>query len=145
MKYSTPEEARAFLTYPTNKLIGVIADAPHAKAALEALNGAEFAEDQVDLLRGPEGARRLDVSGKEHGVLARLCRFIEGFGDMECPHLKRYEQELLAGHCVVTVEARAHECREQARQIMKTHDGCFVNFYGCWHVCLYLRLSLCLH
>jgi hypothetical protein len=134
MTYSTPGEAGAFLTYPTNKLIGVIADAPQAKAAIEALHGAGFVEDGVDLLCGPEGARRLDVSGKAHGVLARLYRFIEGFGDMEHPHLQRYEQELLAGHCVITVEARDPERREQARQIVKTHDGYFMNFYGRWHV-----------
>jgi hypothetical protein len=134
MQSTTPEEVGAFLTYPTNKLIGVMTDAPQAKAAREALHGAGFAEDGVDLLCGPEGARRLDVSGTAHGGLARLYRFIEGFGDMEHPHLQRYEQELLAGHCVLTVEARDHERREQARQIMTTHDGYFVNFYGRWHV-----------
>lgn len=134
MKYSTPEEAGAFLTYPTNKLIGVIADAPQAKAAIETLHVAGFAEDRVDLLCGPEGMRRLDVSGKAHGVLARLYRFIEGFGDMEHYHLKRYEQELLAGHVVIAVKARDQESREQARQILKTHDGYFINFYGRWHV-----------
>ena len=134
MKHATPTEAGAFLTYPTNQLIGVMADAPHAQAAIEALHEAGFAEERVDVLCGPEGARRLDVSGKAHGVLARLYRFIEGFGDMEHHHLKRYEQELLAGHCMITVAARDHERREQARQIMKTHDGYFVNFYGRWHV-----------
>ena len=134
MKYSTPREAGAFLPYPTHKLIGVIADAPHAKAAIEALTVAGFAEDRVGMLCGPEGARRLDVSGKEHGVLARLYRVIEGFGDMEHNHLKRYEQELLAGHCVMAVEARDQGRREQARQIIKTHDGYFINFYGRWHV-----------
>jgi len=134
MKYSTPGEAGAFLTYPTNKLIGAIVDAPHAQAAIEALNVAGFAEDQVDMLCGLEGARRLDVNGKEHGVLARLYRFIEGFGDMEHNHLKRYEQELLAGHFVIAVKARDKESREQARQIVKAHDGYFINFYGRWHV-----------
>jgi hypothetical protein len=49
------------------------------------------------MLCGPEGARRLDVSGKAHGLLARLYRFIEEYGDVEQSHLKRYEQELLAG------------------------------------------------
>jgi hypothetical protein len=134
MKYSTPGEAGEFLPYPTNQLIGIIADAPYATAMIEALHVAGFAEDQVALLCGPEGARRLDVSGTAHGVLARLYRFIEGLGDMEHPHLTRYEQELLAGHCVIAVEARDHERREQARQIMQTHGGYFMNFYGRWHV-----------
>ena len=134
MQSATPEEVGAFLTYPTNKLIGVIADAPQATAVREALHVAGFVEDQVDLLCGPDGARRLDVSGTAHGVLARLYRFIEGVGDMEHHHLQRYEQELRAGHCVITVEARDHERRERARQIMKTHDGYFVNFYGRWQV-----------
>jgi hypothetical protein len=98
------------------------------------LHVAGFAEDRADMLCGPKAARRLDVSGKAHGILATRYRFIEGFGDMERSHLKRYEQELLAGHAVIAVQAHDPKRREQAQQSMHTHDGYFMNFYGRWHV-----------
>jgi hypothetical protein len=52
MTCATPTEAGEFLTCPTNQLIGVIADAPQAKATIEAVHAAGFVEDQVDIARG---------------------------------------------------------------------------------------------
>lgn len=53
---------------------------------------------------------------------------------MEPVQIKRVEQELLAGHFFVTVDAIKPEAREQVREILKSHDGHFINFYGQWAV-----------
>jgi hypothetical protein len=50
------------------------------------------------------------------------------------PGLWRTGLTLLAGHAVIAVEARDPKRREQAQQIMQTHDGYFLDFYDRCHV-----------
>ena len=122
------------IIYPTNKVIGIIDDAGDCKAALKDLKAAGFTTDDIGVLSGEEGAHRLDPTGEEHGPLARLARWIEKAGDMESEHVKRYEQEVLAGHFCIGVNAKEPEAREKVRNILKAHNGHFINFYGQWAI-----------
>ena len=47
-------------------------------------------------------------------------------------HIRRHEQEMLAGHYGIGVTAREPEAREKVREILKSHNGHFINFYGEW-------------
>lgn len=47
---------------------------------------------------GEEEAQRLEVNGDDHGLLAHIVRSIQEMSDYETPHVRRHEQELLAGH-----------------------------------------------
>ncbi len=71
-------------------------------------------------------------TGEEHGRLARIIRWLQKFGDMEPEHVRRHEQELLAGHYGIGVTAKEPEAREKVREILKSHNGHFINFYGEW-------------
>jgi hypothetical protein len=51
-------------------------------------------------------------------------------GDYEIPHATRHEREMLAGHFGIGVAARDKDDREKALQILKSHHGHFINFYG---------------
>jgi hypothetical protein len=53
---------------------------------------------------------------------------------METEHVKRHEQEVLAGHFGVGVKAKEPEAREKAGKILKAHNGHFINFYGQWAI-----------
>src|SRR5260370_9987442 len=85
-----------FIAYPTNKVVGFIDDPGDAQAALSDLRAAGFTGDEIEVLTGEEGARRIDVNGGEHGALAHIVRSVlKTLGDYEIPHAKRHEQDLL--------------------------------------------------
>ncbi len=134
MTYSTLGQSGEFLDYPTNKVIGVFADWEHARAAIDRLSAGGFTQEQIGVLYGQEGTRRLDASGKEHGILAQISRFFQGFADMDDKHTKRHEQELLAGHVLLYVDAADDTAKERIREVMKANNGYFINFYGKWFV-----------
>lgn len=58
------ESEKEFVSYPTNKVIGIIDTPTDAQGALDALTTAGFAKDEIDVLCGKEGARRLDLLAK---------------------------------------------------------------------------------
>ena len=117
---------------PTNKVIGVFDDAGDATDALLDLGAAGFSAEEVDILTGVEGARRIGVSvgGREVSVhIFRPAQKVPAFYD--APVIaRRVKQELQAGHYLLGVTAKSVEARERAREILKSLGGHFINFYG---------------
>ena len=134
LKYTDLNEKDNFLRYPTNKLIGVVNTPEELQAAILELNKAGFGEDEINVLCGPKGADRLDVTGEHHGPLAHLYRFVQKFGDMESDNLREYGQELLSDHFLLTIEAGDEAKRSRALNILQAHGGHRINFYGKWQV-----------
>ena len=62
MEATTPER-QDFIRYPTNRVVGTIADAKNAHAAINALLHAGFDRQHIDILHGDEDVRRLDPTG----------------------------------------------------------------------------------
>lgn len=133
MKYTYLNETDNFFHYPTNKLVGIVSTSEELQAAIVELNKGGFGEDEIDMLCGKEGADRLDVTGEQHGLVARLYRFIEKFGDMES-ELREYRQELLSGHFLLAIDAADEDQKARALNILQSHGGRRVNFYGRWAV-----------
>ena len=133
-KRSNEHKDSDLILYPTNKVIGIIDDAGDCKAALNELKAAGFTADEIEVLSGKEDAQRLDPTGEEHGPMARFARWIQKAGDMEAEHVKRHEQEVMAGHFGIGVSAKDPETREEVRKILKAHNGHFINFYGQWAI-----------
>ena len=134
MEFTSLNEGTDFLTYPTNKILGVLGSSEELGATIRDLNAAGFEEQQVQVLCGADGAARLDVTGDRHGFLAMLYRFVEKFGDMESKHLSEYKSELLAGHFLVAVDVPDEEARAHVVDAFKAHGGHRVNFYGNWTI-----------
>ena len=134
MNYTDLNENDNFLTYPTNKVLAIVNTPEQLKSAVGELNQTGFGEGKIDVLCGQKGADRLDVTGEHHGFLARLYRFIEKFGDMETENLRDYEHELRGGHFLLAVEVPDEERRAQVAQILESHGGHRINFYGRWEV-----------
>ena len=125
---------RSFIPYPTNRVVGTIASAEHADAAVKSLVEAGFERQAIDVLSGQEDLSRLDPTGSEHGVLERLQRALirAGRPAEEYKHLMRHVEDVRAGRFVVMVLAPEREARTIAADILSAHRAEFVGFYGRW-------------
>jgi uncharacterized protein (TIGR02246 family) len=123
-----------FIPYPTNRVVGTVADATNAQAAINGLLRAGFDEHDIDILHGEAGAQRLDPEGVEHGFLARFQRtLIRTAGPAEeYAHLMRHVEDVEAGRFVIMVLAKQREQRTLAADILNAHGADFVGFYGRW-------------
>ena len=130
----TKSTERGFIPYPTNRVVGTIADAEHADAAVKALVEAGFDRNSIDVLNGEEDLSRLDPTGTEHGVLERLQRAVIRTGGPveEYQHLMRHVEDVRAGRWVIMVLAPKREARTIAGDILSVHGAEFVGFYGRW-------------
>lgn len=123
-----------FIPYPTSHVVGTIADAKRADAAVEALVGAGFERPSLAVLHGEDGLRRLDPTGAQHGVLERLQRALIRIGARaeEYRHLMRHVDDVRAGRRVVMVPAPKTEARAVAADILNAYGAESVGFYGRW-------------
>jgi uncharacterized protein (TIGR02246 family) len=130
---TNPKE-RGFISYPTNRVVGTIADAEHADAAIQALVEAGFDRQAIDVLHGEEDLNRLDPTGAEHGVLERLQRALIRTGGPaeEYKHLMHHVEDVRAGRFVIMVLAPERDRRTIAADILDAHGAEFVGFYGKW-------------
>jgi len=119
---------------PTNKVVGSIDAAGDAKNAMRDLTAAGFATSEVELLTDQEGAARIDMSGEGLEAMVHVHIFdstqkVPAFYDSPVI-VRRVEEELRASHYLIGVVAKDGEARERAREILKSHGGHFINFYG---------------
>ena len=123
-----------FISYPTDRVVGTIAEADRARQVIEALADAGFQPSQIDVLHGEEDLHRLDPTGSEHGLLARFQRtLIRTAGPAEeYKHLKHHLDDVRAGRFVIMVLAKEHRKRDVAVEVLNTHGAEFVGFYGRW-------------
>lgn len=128
------QHAGDFISYPTNRVVGTIADATSARAAIEALLQAGVDRGDIDVLHGEDDLRRLDPRGAEHGFLAQFQRtLIRLAGPVEeSAHLRHHVEDVRAGRFVIMVLAKDEERRDLVAGILNAHGAEFVGFYGRW-------------
>jgi len=119
---------------PTDKVVGIIDDANDAKGALRDLTAAGFTTEALELLTDDAGARRIDLSELEHGVLIHIFRSTQKLPALyDAPGLlQRIQKELMDGHYFIGVYPEDATARERVREILKAHGGHFINYYGRW-------------
>ena len=130
MEYTDLNEKDNFMRYPTNKVVGMVSTQKELEAAILELNNAGFGEDAIGVLCGEQGASRLDLTGQDHGPLARLYRFAEKASDLEYKEFREYWEDLRSGHFVIGVKASDKHKRAQALQILKSNGGHRINYFS---------------
>jgi uncharacterized protein (TIGR02246 family) len=131
---TTTQERQDFIPYPTNRVVGTIADAKNAEAAIRTLLEAGFDRREIDVLHAEEDVDRLDPTGEEHGFVAQFQRTllrIAGPAE-EYKHLRHHVEDVRAGRFVIMVQAQEREHRTRAADILNAHGAEFVGFYGRW-------------
>jgi uncharacterized protein (TIGR02246 family) len=122
-----------FIRYPTNRVVGTVADAGKAQAAIDALLQAGFERENIDILHGEEDLPRLDPTGAEHGFLAQFQRkLIRALELEEFKHLAHHVDDVRAGRFVIMVMTKRRVMRMLASDILHQHGSEFVGFYGRW-------------
>jgi hypothetical protein len=119
-----------FIGYPTDSLVAVLPDAESAAAAAAALRSAGIPDRDITILRGPEGADRLDGTGAANGVLARLRRLVSFTLMDQLVDMATYEAAVREGQVVLMVKPRDRARKAAAVAILRGHGGHFVNYYG---------------
>lgn len=121
------------LSFPDDTIVGIVDDPDAAAAVVDDLIAEGIPESEISVLCGESGARRLDPEGERHGLLGRLQRVVQHFGDQEATHLQRQAAELRAGNFLVAAPAEEEES-ERIGGILRAHGGRFINHYGDWTV-----------
>jgi predicted SnoaL-like aldol condensation-catalyzing enzyme len=123
-----------FIPYPTNRVVGTIADATDARAALDSLLNRGFQPSEIDILHGEKDLHRLDPTGAGHGFLAQFQRTLirTAAPAEEFKHLSRHVEDVREGRFVIMVLAKEREKRDIAADVLNAHGAEFVGFYGRW-------------
>jgi len=123
-----------FISYPTNRVVGTIADAESARSAIEALMQAGVDREDIDVLHGEEDLRHLDPRGAEHGYLAQFQRtLVRVAGPVEeAEHLRHHVEDVRAGRFVIMVLAKEQDRRDLVAGMLNAHGAEFLGFYGRW-------------
>jgi hypothetical protein len=116
--------------YPTNRLLAVVDDPAEAAAAMAELGSSGLATRDLDILRGDEGADRMDGTGEVAGWLGRLRRAFDFTLMDQLVDFAVYERALRDGRAVVMVHVHGDAPKAAAHQILKRHGGHFINYYG---------------
>jgi hypothetical protein len=110
--------------------MAVLPDAESAAAAASALRSAGIPDRDITILRGPEGAERLDGTGAANGVMARLRRLVSFTLMDQLVDMATYEQAVRDGHAVLMVKPRAEPRKAAAISDLRERGGHFINYYG---------------
>ena len=121
---------RRFIGYPIDSLLGVVPDGTHAAAAAAALRGLGIPDRDVSILRGAEGAARVDPTGAVHGLIARLRRIVSFTVMDQLPDMAWYDAAIRDGQAVLMVRVRGDEAKAEAIKVLREQGGHFVNYYG---------------
>ena len=89
--------------YPTNRLLAVVDDPAEAAAAMAELQAGGIPTRDLEILRGDEGADRMDGTGGVSGWLGRLRRAFDFTLMDQLVDFAAYERALRDGRAVVMV------------------------------------------
>jgi hypothetical protein len=132
MEEAPTKKRREFEKFGASKIVGVIDDKAQVDTARVALTSLGITDQMMEVFCGLAGEHNLDPKGESHGLLDHMNRKLHHFMLMEGLQMDRYEQELLAGHCVIQVYPTDSQTREQAHEILKSCGAHFINVYGPW-------------
>lgn len=104
-----------------------------AMATVRALEEEGVATDDIDIFVGEEGARRLDLSGREHGRVLRLLRRLEAAVGGESEPYHRIDEALRLGAALLCVKVHARQSeKSRALRVLQALHGHEIHYWGPW-------------
>lgn len=117
-----------------NRVTGLVDTEEDAMATVRALEEGGVASEDIDVFVGEQGARCLDLSGREHGPIIRWLRRLEAaIGDENTPN-RRIEQGLRSGASLVCVKVHrgSGDTKPRAFRILEARHGHEIHYWGPW-------------
>ena len=121
---------RSFIGYPFDRMLAAFHDPVEAAAAAAAVRALGIRDRDISILRGTEGADRLDGSGAAHGLPARIRRAIEFTMMDQLVDFAHYEESVRAGGATVMVKVRGDDQKAVVVHALEANGGHFINYYG---------------
>jgi hypothetical protein len=126
----TRSQPNRFIAYPSGQVLAVVDDPTATPAIIGSLGSAGFARDEILLLRGTEGADRMDGMGGANGFRSRLRRLFAFTLMDQLPDFVLYERALREGRAVIGVRVRSDEQKGRVHEILRAAGAHFANYYG---------------
>ncbi len=123
-------DRRRSFAYPTGQLLAVVDDPTRAAEAGRALVAAGTSPSDLTVLRGDEGADRLDGLGRVGGPWRRIVRAFQFMTMDQMPDFLTYEAALRDGRAVVAVRTPDRASMLRARDVLLASGGHFMNYFG---------------
>ncbi len=114
----------------TGQLFAVVDQPAAAPDIVRRLSAGGIDTANVTMLRGSEGAARIDATGARTGVRARLRQILSFTRVDQRPDFVLYEAAVLDGRTVLAVPISSEEDRLAAIRVVREAGAHFVNFYG---------------
>jgi hypothetical protein len=125
------EPPAGLLTTPYDRIKALMDSPDDVGRAIDELAEAGFDREQIFVLCGPQGAERLDISGRHHGLRGRIYRFVEQLGDVR-ENLQASADHMSAGGFWVSVPADDAD-KGTVAGILGSHGAHDMVHYGQYH------------
>lgn len=113
-------------------LFAVFEDHHAVEEAVEGLRFEGFNDDDIWVFCGEEGSKRLDLTGRSHGLRARVLRMLQYAMGNDFKYLRTLDEELHEGHIVVAVRVKDQNAADEVARQLRMYGGDEVAYYSHW-------------
>jgi hypothetical protein len=114
----------------TGRLFAVVDDASQAPGIIEELGRTGIRPNDVTILRGAEGAARIDARGVAEGIHGRLRQALSFTLVDQMPDFVVYEAAVLNGRTVLAVPIVSDKAKVEVLKVLRSYGAHFINYYG---------------
>lgn len=125
-----PKRALTRKLITTGQLLAVVDDPRDAPAIITELGHVGVDTKQVTLLRGTEGAARIDAIGERGGLRDRMRQAMSFTLVDQMPDLVLYEAAVLDGRSVLAMPVDSDELKQAIVRLLRSRGAHFINYYG---------------
>lgn len=114
----------------TDHVFAVVDDAAAVPAVIAALVQAGIPSNDMTLLRGAEGASRIDATGGRSGLAGRLRQAMSFTLTDQMPDFALYEAALRDGRAVLGIPIESEPQKDAVARVLRERGAHFANYYG---------------
>lgn len=119
-----------FIGYPMDRMLAAFHDTTQAATAVAAVRTLGIPDRDITVLRGEEGANRLDGTGAANGIVARIRRAVDFTMMDQLVDFAHYEEAVRAGGATVMIKVRGDARKSAVATALQSAGGHFLNYYG---------------
>jgi hypothetical protein len=117
-----------------NRVTGLIDSEEEVTATVRALEESGVEPDDINIFTGEQGAKCLDLSGREHGRAFWLLRTLEAAVGHEGETNQRIDEALRQGATLLCVKVHKRKSDEKARalRVLRALHAHEIHYWGPW-------------